>query len=474
MKPVTLSLLLLALVGCSRPLSPGSLVITLVPHRPADSPALDTLDLRFPAGSRVVLAEPPFDSRHVRLLSSGLRAAGDPVGSYDGASVFFAGKPEAASSWQIYVARLSGGRPRVLTAMPGGAMEPALLPDGSLVFASPVPPVASVRSHHQPSALYAQSPGAKPRQLTFGVESMSDPTLLPDGRILFVAALPRGQTNSARGTALYTINNDGTEITAFAAPDQVGRVERPRWLADGRIAFVARGDAPRSNRWAGYIVYKRTCAAPRPLFPSALVGIRSVQPASHGDLLVCAEPGSWCGTSRSPSALFRMKANATTLGVPLFADAREDVLEAVETAASARPMGRISTVDPARRTGLILCLNANDSTYCGPDARVIPAARVRVLAGDAPHGQRPLGDVPLQPDGSFMAEVPADTPLGFEALDEQGRVLRRLSPMVWVRPGENRSCIGCHETPNRAPHNRRPLATLVSVPSLGGGNQTLP
>ena len=72
----------------------------------------------------------------------------------------------------------------------------------------------------------------------------------------------------------------------------------------------------------------------------------------------------------------------------------------------------------------------------------------------------------FRPTVRFMAEVPADVPLGFEALDENGRVLRREAPMVWVRPGENRSCIGCHEPRNRSPHNHRPLAVSVPMPCL--------
>ena len=76
------------------------------------------------------------------------------------------------------------------------------------------------------------------------------------------------------------------------------------------------------------------------------------------------------------------------------------------------------------------------------------------------------GEVPVQEDGSFMAEVPADTPLGFEALNQEGEILRRVEPVVWVRPGENRSCTGCHAAHNRAPHNHRPLAVYADVPCL--------
>ena len=67
-----------------------------------------------------------------------------------------------------------------------------------------------------------------------------------------------------------------------------------------------------------------------------------------------------------------------------------------------------------------------------------------------------------------MAEVPADVPLGFDALDEQGRVLRHEPPLIWVRPGENRSCIGCHEPHNHSPRNLRPLAVEIPAPKLPG------
>ena len=72
----------------------------------------------------------------------------------------------------------------------------------------------------------------------------------------------------------------------------------------------------------------------------------------------------------------------------------------------------------------------------------------------------------MQADGSFMAEVPADTPLGFEALNQEGEILRRVEPLFRVQPGENRSCIGCHAAHNRAPHNHRPLAVNTAVACL--------
>jgi hypothetical protein len=464
---ITAGLVLLAGAGCRKPVPPaGALVLTQSPVTAAATPASDFLDLRYPSGSRVVLMEEPLGSGRVQVLSEGLAAAGDPIVSYDGHRVFFAGKISAASDWQIYQEDLAGGRPQRLTSMPGGAMSPALLPDGSLVFASPVPKIGGTHSSQPPSALYAQSPGGQPRQLTFGPSSITEPTMCSDGRILFVSTPPPEPSNSPTGPALFTINNDGTEITAFAGrqdPDTV--IEGPRELADGRVVYlVSKRDGSLPGGPAELVRTARPFQSRAPLFPGVTARVRSVQPAGNGDLLVCAENTSGAKTSL---ALFRVNPTATALGSPLLADPAWNDCEAVEVSLHRRPMGRISNMDPAKQTGQVLCLDAKFSSDVSEEGGTTAAAtRVRVLAETSPGTVSALGEVPVQADGSFMAEVPANVPLGFEALDENGRVLRRDAPMLWLRPGENRVCLGCHEPRNRSPHNHRPLAVSVPVPCL--------
>jgi hypothetical protein len=119
-------------------------------------------------------------------------------------------------------------------------------------------------------------------------------------------------------------------------------------------------------------------------------------------------------------------------------------------------MGRLSTMDEGMPTGQLLCLDANNRT--NPRAAGANATSVRFLSPSPEGVLEWLGELPLQADGSFLAEVPANTLLGLETLDETGRVVSRLPPTFWVRPGENRSCIGCHEPHNSCPENRRPLA----------------
>jgi Hydrazine synthase alpha subunit middle domain/WD40-like Beta Propeller Repeat len=461
---VAAGLVLLAGAGCRKPVPPGALVLTQSPATAAAVAATDTLDSRYPSGSRVVLLEEPFDPKRVQVLSEGLAAAGDPIVSYDGQHVFFAGKAGAAGDWQIYQGHLAGGYPQMLTSMPGGAMSPALLPDGSLVFASPVPKIGGTHSSQAPSALYVQSPGGQPRQLTFCSRAITEPTMLSDGRILFVSTQPPDSSNSVSGPALFTINNDGTEISAFAGPeDPASTIQQPRLLGDGRVVFLVSKSGPDSpGGSAEFVRTARPFQSRAPLLPGVTARVCSVQPASNGDLLVCAENSSG---AKASLALFRVNPAATILDAPLLADPAWNVCDAAEASPHPSPMGRLSTMDLTKSTGKILCLNANFSSD-HPDATTLVATRVRVLAEMSPGNVCALGEVPVQADGSFLAEVPAEVPIGFEALDENGRVLRREAPMFWVRPAENRSCIGCHEPRNRAPHNHRPLAVSVPITCL--------
>ena len=459
---VVASLVLLAGAGCKKPAPPaGALVLTQSLATAATAPAADILDLRYPPGSRVVLMRAPLGSGRVRVLSEGLAAAGDPVISYDGQRVFFVGKASAAGDWQIYQEELTGGHPQRLTSVSGGAMSPTLLPNGSLVFASPVPKIGGPNYSQPPSALYVQSPGGQPRQLTFSSRSITEPTMLADGRILFVSTQPPESSNSASGPALFTVNNDGTEITAFAGPeDPVSAIQQPRLLADGRVVFlVSKSDSSSAE----FVRTARSFQSRASLFPGVTARVRSVQPAGNGDLLVCAENSS---DARTSLALFRVSPTAAALGAPLLADPAWNNCEAVEVSPHRPPMGRLSTMDPTKSTGKILCLNAN-FTSDPADGTSAVATHVRVLAETAPGIMCALGEVAVQTDGSFLAEVPANVPIGIEALDENGRVLRHEAPMIWVRPAENRTCIGCHEPHNRAPHNHRPLAVNVSIPCLG-------
>ena len=74
------------------------------------------------------------------------------------------------------------------------------------------------------------------------------------------------------------------------------------------------------------------------------------------------------------------------------------------------------------------------------------------------HRQRLLGpedragrDADVHDDGSAFFTVPARTPVYFQALDARGYVVQTMRSWSTLQPGENASCVGCHESKNSAP-----------------------
>ena len=71
------------------------------------------------------------------------------------------------------------------------------------------------------------------------------------------------------------------------------------------------------------------------------------------------------------------------------------------------------------------------------------------------HIKRLHGIVPVDIDGSANFTVPADKNLFFQALDENFMEVQRMRTFINLRPGETRSCIGCHEQRRWAPPRKQ-------------------
>jgi hypothetical protein len=65
-------------------------------------------------------------------------------------------------------------------------------------------------------------------------------------------------------------------------------------------------------------------------------------------------------------------------------------------------------------------------------------------------------------DGSSAFTVPANKNLFFQALDENFMELHRMRTFINLMPGENRSCVGCHEVRRKAP-GLRPKAQPIAM-----------
>jgi hypothetical protein len=59
--------------------------------------------------------------------------------------------------------------------------------------------------------------------------------------------------------------------------------------------------------------------------------------------------------------------------------------------------------------------------------------------------KRILGEVPVTDDGNVFVEVPAQTPVYFQLLDENGYCVQTMRSWTTLQPNETFACIGCHE-----------------------------
>ena len=64
---------------------------------------------------------------------------------------------------------------------------------------------------------------------------------------------------------------------------------------------------------------------------------------------------------------------------------------------------------------------------------------------------RILGTVDVDPDGSAAFHVPANTPIALQPLDDEGKAIQLMRSWFVAMPGENLSCVGCHESARNAP-----------------------
>ncbi len=114
---------------------------------------------------------------------------------------------------------------------------------------------------------------------------------------------------------------------------------------------------------------------------------------------------------------------------------------------------------------------AHSAYGCAP-ARFIRALRgvpppsgsigVRQSIGETDFEQQQLlGYAPIEPDGSFKLQVPADVPLALQVVDADGRGIQTHTNWIQVRPGERRACDGCHSPRRGAALNSGPVVNTL-------------
>lgn len=80
-----------------------------------------------------------------------------------------------------------------------------------------------------------------------------------------------------------------------------------------------------------------------------------------------------------------------------------------------------------------------------------------------------VGYVPIEPDGSVIATVPANVALSISVLDVNGRrISNRHENWIHVRPGETLECNGCHVRGSSGTHGRRDVEMAANNPLNSG------
>lgn len=114
-------------------------------------------------------------------------------------------------------------------------------------------------------------------------------------------------------------------------------------------------------------------------------------------------------------------------------------------------------VDPARVRSLRVIalgfrtvgLGANGNH--GPSGGALVSTPIS-LGGGAWDTKTVLGEAAVYPDGSACFKVPPKTPLYFQLIDTNGRAIQTMRSWSTLQPGEQFSCLGCHEDKNTGTH----------------------
>ncbi len=433
----------LLLGSTDEPMADGKLIFTAIPVEPTE-PGSKAIDWRYPERSRIMALDLHHPERPPVVLTEGFQAARAPEISFDGQRILFAGQKEAGDTWQIWEMRLDGSGLRQVTD--GGGTDPTYLPHDKVLFS-----LRLTEGEDRHVLATANRDGTEAQQITFHPDSDGAPTVLQDGRVI----VPH-RTLEEGTTALLGMRYDGTKAELFYRNTRGSRLNSKAWETDNRrLVFVESmvGDAVGGDLVA--VSETRPLHSRMDLAPDVPGLFHSVFPDTSGQY-----PVSYRADATAPFALHLFSLTDQHIVQRLHGDAAYHAVEPVLAVGRAEPMGFVSIVDEQKEAGWLYCLDADHSTLPLADAAA-RGARVRVQSVEGL-----LGEVPLHADGSFYIEVPPDTPLQFQTLDAEGRALRGPSAWIWVRPNEQRGCVGCHEDREFVPENRVPQAITQPPVSL--------
>ncbi|RIK83725.1 MAG: hypothetical protein DCC67_05615 [Planctomycetota bacterium] len=421
-----------------------------------------------------------------------------PELTWDARHVLFCFKGEPEGSTKIYRVAIDGTDLKCLSDPTIGSvgyhgrgggqhdLAPAALPDGRVVFLSTRQSGLVPCNNTGVAVLHVMNAdGTDVHSISVNNVNEFDPSVLPDGRILF-GRWEYVDKNALTIQSLWTIHADGTEETALFANNMVF----PEAILDAR-------PVPGSHRIVGTLAKHNGPPRGSVAVIDPLLGKNN--PAAIANLEHPAEPTHDTGESCEPWPL----SDDLVLYSGRPSGASHNVIQAMDRSGrravllsdpaiclhspmlvQPRPLPATTTPRADRRaaTGRFFVQNI----YAGlPGVRRGEVAQLRVIeetsrVSGSPGSPNPynqtflvsaalafsvknfLGVAPVEADGSAYFEVPAGKALYFQALDREGRLIQSMRTFVQATPGVTRSCIGCHEHKSLAPTNHGARALALS------------
>jgi len=418
----------------------------------------------------------------------------DLVLHWDADRFLFAMNGSREKNWRLWELRLGESMPRQVSpdhGMDVAHFDACYLPDEQILFASTASyqGLPCLFGSDAMTCLYRLDRSTRAiRQLTFEQDSDWCPTVLPNGRILYLRWEYTDQSH-ANSRMLFHMNPDGTDQREFRgrgswfpgsffyAKPLPGSVTEVIGIAGGHHDVARAGrllilDASRGRRDAEGILHEIPWRgrAVEPLVRDGLIRETQIYP----QFLMPAPLGA-------KYHLVAAKPTAEALWGLYLVDVHgnQTLLKEVEGAAllwpnplqvRPRPPRLQDRVDPELNTCSVFVADV----HAGPGLAGLPRGLVKslrvveyyfakrgmgglygTLGADGPWDiKRILGTVPVESDGSAYFEMPANSPVCVQPLDEKGQALQLERSWFVGMPGERVTCMGCHESPDAASASR--------------------
>ncbi|MDO5309854.1 MAG: SUMF1/EgtB/PvdO family nonheme iron enzyme [Planctomycetia bacterium] len=390
-----------------------------------------------------------------------------------------------ANTWQVYECDLSDGSLRQVTPDMGGDVdnvEGCYVPDGATIFVSSASMmgVPCIGGSGLVGNLYrVEEDGKTVRQLTFEQDQDWNPTVLPNGRIMYLRWEYVDITHYY-SRFLFTMNPDGTNQvehygsgsfwpnSLFYAKTLPGQSSKFIGIVTGHHGVAREGELvlfdPAKGRQETKGVVQRIPGRDNP--PENVTVDQLVNNSWPKFLFPCPIDDdhflvSCRNNSSEPWSVYLVDTFDNLL--LLRSEPGYHLLEPFALIEQEEP-----TVIPDRTVKGEETANVFiTDVYFGQGLPQVPKGEVKKLRvyaisygyrGIGGHdafglescwdARRILGEAPVFPDGSASFKIPANTPVAIQPLDENGAAIQTMRSWFVGMPGENESCIGCHETQN--------------------------